>query len=441
MVAWLLAVRVVGGPLSSVVWGLAAVCVLALLARRPTAGWTVRLGLGVVVGALVGVGAVVLVDATDAFGAPVPLPAAVWASAASAAVGLAIAGLGRSSTARSTRWRRAVAVALLVLAPLSAGLGINTFFGIDRTVGALVGVTILPAAESLPARRSDPPPPGPVWESWAPPSGMPAHGEVRQLSGEFAIPSSSGFTPRDAAIYLPPAALVDHPPPLPFAVFMMGMPGNPDPELIRAALDEIAAENSGLAPIVIVADQLGGRYQDPACADSKTFGGVSTYVNEDIPAYARSRLNILPDARHWMVMGFSNGGACAFAWAAEHPELWGNLVDLSGDEFPGAEDPGTAIREVFGGDRAAFEAAKPAAWLARNRGMFSGNVAVFTAGAADAQFTAFAKQNSRLAADAGFDVTFFAVPDADHNASAVSGGLRKAFDVLYPHLGLAPPGE
>ena len=314
MVAWLLAVRVVGGPLSSVVWGLAAVCVLALLARRPTAGWTVRLGLGVVVGALVGVGAVVLVDATDAFGAPVPLSAAVWASAASAAVGLAIAGLGRSSTARSTRWRRAVAVALLVLAPLSAGLGINTFFGIDRTVGALVGVTILPAAESLPARRSDPPPPGPVWESWAPPSGMPAHGEVRQLSGEFAIPSSSGFTPRDAAIYLPPAALVDHPPPLPFAVFMMGMPGNPDPELIRAALDEIAAENSGLAPIVIVADQLGGRYQDPACADSTTFGGVSTYVNEDIPAYARSKLNILPDARHWTIMGFSNGGACAFAW-------------------------------------------------------------------------------------------------------------------------------
>lgn len=135
----------------------------------------------------------------------------------------------------------------------------------------------------------------------------------------------SGFTARPAGIYLPPAALVDSPPALPLVVMMMGQPEDPDPRFAAESLNEFAAQNRGLAPIIIVADQLGNSLVDDLCLDTARFGNAETYINKDVVDWARSNLNVIGDARHWTVAGYSHGGQCAISFGAKYPEIWGNI--------------------------------------------------------------------------------------------------------------------
>ncbi len=433
MLTWLLEIDVIDGPFPYVVWGMTAIAVLLLLIRRLTARWVIRLLLGVLIGAVIGVVTVYFVDTTEAFGEDLPPPLAWWVGGTLAAIGLAVVSLWDNR-----RWRKIVAVVLIVLALLSGTLGVNAAFGIDRTIGAMLGVSALdPINPDGP--HGGPTATGPIYQSWNPPADMPAKGKVGLLTGSSAIPSTTGFAPRDASLYLPPAAQVPDAPALPLVVMMMGMPGNPDPSFIADALDGLAAKNRGLAPIVIVADQLGQPDQDPVCVDSKKYGGVSTYFNQDIVAYAKSKLNIIDDPKYWTIAGYSNGGACAFMWGTEYPEIWGNIVSISGDEFPGVEDQRSVLQEFYGGDQKAYDASKPAAWIQQNRGRFAGHVAVFTVGQNDPGFVPGAQRNAKLAQDGGFATTYYVVPGADHVATALQGGLPQAFSVLYPVLGLSPP--
>jgi len=430
---WVWGLEVIDGPLPYAVWGLTALSAIILLIRSPRDGWWLRALVGLVGGALIGVAAVLIANATSAFGDALPPAVMWWVAGAFAVIGLAIVSMWKSRV-----WRKIVAAVAILLALASAALGVNAAFGIDRTLGDMVGISSLDKIDDLGGPHPSPTATGPLYESWKPPADMPSKGKVGLLSGANAIPSSAGFKPRDASIYLPPAAQVKDAPPLPIVVMMMGMPGNPDPSFIAAALDDLAAKNKGLAPIVIVADQLGDPSQDPVCADSKKYGGVATYFNKDIVDYAKSKLNVLDDPQYWTITGYSNGGACAFTWAAQHPEIWGNLVDISGDEFPGVENQNAAINDVYAGDKAAYEASMPTAWLQKNAGKYANHVAVFTVGQNDPGFLPGAERNSKLAEGAGFVTTYYVVPGAGHVADALNGGLPKAFEVLYPHLGLAP---
>ncbi|MBS1906327.1 MAG: esterase [Actinobacteria bacterium] len=294
-----------------------------------------------------------------------------------------------------------------------------------------------------PAARPEPSalgtaPAGALFESWKPPAGMPAHGTVTLLTGAERIPSSAGFAPRDASLYLPPAALVPDPPALPLVVFMMGQPGDPDPSSIQTAMDQLAAENRGLAPIVIVADQLGSEDENPACVDSAAYGGVETYFTKDIPAWARSHLRVLPSPSEWTIAGFSNGGGCALEWGVSDPGLWGNIVSIAGESYQGTEFPDEVLQQVFDGDDNAYEAAKPAARAALNAGRFDGHVAVFAAGDQDPFFTEQVALAAQITTSAGFQTQVFSVPGEDHVGS-LPEGLLMTFGALFPHLGLAPP--
>lgn len=433
MLEWLLGLDVIDGPLPWAIWVLTAAAAVALLIRSPQKGWGFRALIGVLVGGILGFGTALFVEAVIV---TTGLPAEIkwWVTGTFAVIGLAIVSLWKSAV-----WRKVVAIILIVLALASAALGVNRAFGIDRTLGAMVGVSSLEQIDDLGNPHPNPTPTGPAYENWTPPADMPAKGKIGLLSGASAIPSSAGFKPRDASIYLPPAAQVKGGPALPLVVMMMGKPGNPDPTFIAAALDDLAAKNKGLAPIVIIADQLGDPNQDPVCTDSKTFGGVDTYFNKDIVEYAKSKLPIIQDPKYWTIAGYSNGGACAFTWAAEHPEIWGNLVSISGDEFQGVEDQGAAVREGFDGDANAYDAAKPAAWLQKNAGKFTGHVAVFTVGQNDPGFVPGAERNAKLAETAGFATTYYVVPGAGHVVDALNGGIPHAFEILYPHLGLSAP--
>ena len=439
MPTWLAGVNVVDGPVPPAVWGLTVLGILLLLVRPPRAEWIARCPFGLVAGAAVGVAAVLVADVSGSFGGSLPTVVMVWAG-----VGLGGAGLAIASMWGAKAWRRVVAIIVAILAVLSTVLGINASYGINTTLGSLFGVSSLDQVDGLNGQHGPHPgpsvsPSGPLYARWTPPADMPAQGKVGLLSGADAIPSSAGFVPRDASIYLPPAAQVADAPALPLVVMMMGQPGNPDPSFIQTALDALAAQNKGLAPIVIVADQLGDPSQDPVCTDSKTFGGVATYFNTDIVGYAKSKLNIIDDPAAWTIAGYSNGGGCAFIWGTEHPDIWGNIISISGEPYAGSEDPNAAIATVYGGDQAAFEANKPQAWIQKNAGSFAGHVAVFTAGENDPVYVAAAQASTQLAQSAGFTATFSVVPGAGHVADALNGGMPKAFGILYPRLGLSAP--
>ncbi|MDQ4212569.1 alpha/beta hydrolase [Microbacterium sp. ASV81] len=433
---WFYRLDVIDGPLPYTVWGLTIVGVVALLIRRPTPAWLWRVVIAIAVGAGAGLATIGISNATDAFGVQLPDACWYWVPA-----GFAGALFGVASLWERGIWRKAVAVLVVILSLISTTFGVNAAFGIDTTVGAMFGVSTQDDIHHLPKPAPSPTQTasGPLYQTWNPPADMPKTSIVAQLGGDKKIPSTAGFVPRNAAIYLPPAAQVENAPRLPLVVMMMGYPGAPDPSFIASALDALAAKNRGLAPIVIVADQLGNEKQDPVCVDSAKYGGVSTYVNTDIPAYATKHLNVLLDHKYWTIMGYSNGGACAFTFATHHPELWGNLVAISPDEYPGAEWRSEAIKTLFGGDTAAFDANRPAAGIAAHPGAFAGHLAVFTVGEKDPGFLPGVQKNSELAQAAGFATTFYVVPGADHVVSALTGGIPYAMELLYKHLGLSAP--
>lgn len=420
---------VISGPVPWITYAIAIALALVLLIRRVTPRWLLTAVIGIGSGAIIGVGLFLIANALNAFGSPLPLEVGLWAGATLAGVGLAVVSLWDNPV-----WRRIVAGVAIVWFPITGMIGINAFYGLNPTLGSIFGISVdNPIVIPTPAPTETTS--GPLYQSWTPPEGMPATGQ----QGTQVIPATaSGFDARPAGIYLPPAALVDGAPALPLVIMMMGYPGNPDPSFIAATLDGLAAQNKGLAPIVIVADQIGNG-GDPACADSAAFGNAETYIKTDVVNWARQNLHIIDDPASWVIAGYSNGGGCAIKYGAEEPDVFKNILDISGEPFPGSEDPADVTAQIYGGDDAAFEAAKPVNILAANAGQYEGVTAVFTAGGEDPTYIAAAATVSDAAITAGMTVTLYTVPGAGHVGEALTGGLQEGFTVLYPVLGLSPP--
>jgi dienelactone hydrolase len=421
-------IAIIDGPLPWVVYAIALALFLVLLIREPTRRWVLTALLALLIGALVGLGIGLLADATDVFGDALPTPVLWWAAATFAAIGLAIANLWRSPL-----WRKIAALVGIVVFAIAGTIGINAVYGLNPTLGSLFGVVddnpiVVPTSTATAAA-------GPLSETFTPPADMPAKGQ----QGTQVIPATaSGFTARAAGIYLPPAALVPNAPPLPLVIMMMGHPGNPDPSYIAGVLDDFAARNKGLAPIVVVPDQLGPDGNDPACADSTAYGNAETYVTKDVVEWATQNLHIMQDPKYWVIAGYSNGGGCAVKYLAKYPQQWKNLIDVSGEPFPGSEDADSVTSTIYGGDTAAFEAAKPINIMkAAPPGTYDGMTAVFTAGAQDPTYIQAAEDVSSEAQAVGMSVTYYEVPGAGHTGDALPDGLQEGFTVMYPVLGLS----
>lgn len=425
-------IPIIAGPVPWIVYGLAAALIVFLLARRPTRRRVLTGVSGLVAGALVGVGAFVIANATNVFGDPLPAPVAWWGAATLAAIGLAVVSLWDSRW-----WRKLIAAIGIVVFAVAGVIGINAYYGLNPTLGSLFGIIDDGPINVPTPGPSGTPDAGPLYETFTPPADMPATGE----QGTQVIPATaSGFDARPAGIYLPPAALVDNPPQLPLVIMMMGHPGNPDPSYIGGVLDEFAAKNKGLAPIVIVADQIGPSGNDPACADSQAYGNAETYITKDVVDWAKQNLNIIQDPKYWVIAGYSNGGGCAVKYMAQYPDQWKNLIDVSGEPFPGSEDPDSVTATIYGGNQSAFEASKPINIMkAAAPGAYDGVTAVFTAGSEDPTYVAAAKDVSAEAQAVGMSITYYEVPGAGHVGDALTGGLTEGFTVLYPVLGLSAP--
>jgi enterochelin esterase-like enzyme len=417
-------------------FALAAVVVILLVARRTTR-WPALAAAGILGGAMVGVLALWLVEGVaDAFGPALGWSTRAWVVGCCGALGLAVMNWRRSTV------RRKVGALLGSVVLIAASvLGINALYGLNPTVGSLVGVATVdqlalpvpiasPGASVATATAVT----GPLWQTWTAPPGMPTVGRT----GIENIPSTiSGFTARSAGIYLPPAALTAHPPTLPLVVLLMGQPGNPDPQYIAAVLDRYAAAHQGLAPIVVVADQLGDPTKDTLCLDTTQFGKVESYVNKDVLPWARTHLNVMTDRAHTTIAGYSNGGQCAISFVAKYPELWGNVLDISGEEYPGADHAAGVLKDIFKGNQKAYDAQKPAVILAQHS--YPDTVGIFTVSTDDSAYKPGAQRIAAAARAAGIQVTYFEVPNGGHVIGALNGGLEEGAAVLFPRLGLSHP--
>lgn len=428
-----LEISVVDGWFPIALYGLAGLLLLYLLFRERSASWVLTAFVLLIIGALVAGSALwVSVNLFDAFGGPVADAAWIWVPAAGAGILLAIWNLWRSRW-----WRKIIALAAIPIFAATAAVGINAAYGLDTTIGAMLHLSTaddvaIPTPD--PAETADPT--EPLYQSWTPPPDLPKQGVTGLVPG--GIPNTnSGFAARPAQLYLPPAALVDDAPRLPLVIMMMGQPGDPDPQFIAKVLDEHAAAHDGLAPIALVVDQLGDPSADPMCLDTE-LGKVETYVMQDVVPWAREHLDVLRSAPMWTVAGYSNGGGCAAYFGAKHPEVFGNILAVSPVEFAGAEHPDDTLKQIFGGDEAAYDAVKPVN-IMKAKAPYPDSVAVYTAGENDPTYTASAQTLADAAAAAGIRATFFSVPGADHGVSALTGGLDHGFDVLYPRLGLQAP--
>ncbi|MDF2665972.1 MAG: putative esterase [Microbacterium sp.] len=338
---FLLSFELIDSPLLVICAVVAGLGVLAIILWAPR--WIIgTLLIGVAAGIAMYVVAHIL-EAQGLFQGPLPAHAATWATGGILAVAVGIVGICRRP------WgRRVVGVVTVLAGLLTAALGVNASYGVTHNLAAILGVQALDPA-SLPAPTATAGDPATLYQNWQPPAGMPTQGSVSALTGDAKIPTGQ-YAARDASLYLPPAAQVANPPALPLLVFMMGQPGSPDPTNLAKALDAFAAQHNGLAPIAVVVDQLGAPDRDPACVDSPKYGAVSTYINELVPKWAESKLNIVKDHRYWTIGGFSNGGSCAAVYGAKYPQVWGQMLDIMGNEFPGSEHVDQTVTDVFGGD-------------------------------------------------------------------------------------------
>ena len=419
---------------------LAAVVVILLIARRTTR-WPALAAAGVIGGALVGVLTLWLVEGVaDVFG-----PALGWSTRAWVVGCFAALGLAAMNWRRSTLRRKVGALLGSLVLIATSVLGVNALYGLNPTVGSLFGVATVDQL-ALPAPVASPSssvataataaaaaaPAGMLWQTWTAPVGMPSAG----TTGSEVIPNTvSGFTARPAGIYLPPAALTAHPPTLPLVVLLMGQPGNPDPQSVAAVLDRYAAAHQGLAPIVVVADQLGDPTKDTLCLDTAQFGKVDSYVTKDVLPWARAHLNVMTDRAHTTIAGYSHGGQCAISFIAKYPELWGNVLDISGEEYPGADHSAGVLADIFKGNQKAYDAQKPTVILAKRP--YPDTVGIFTVSTDDPAYKPGAQRVTAAAKAAGIQATYFEVPNGGHVIGALNGGLEEGFKVLYPRLGLS----
>jgi enterochelin esterase-like enzyme len=425
----LLSIDVLDGAVPVIVFALAVGVLCALLIRPVSRRWLRRLAVAAAGGLLASIAAwLILVRWLNVFGESPGLGNYVWATAAFCGVALCAVSIGRSPW-----WRTAVAIVGIPVFIITATLGINLNYGLDRTLGNVLAITVPSPIQLRPPAHRGSTYDTDLWQDWKAPAGMPQRGKT----GTATIPARvSGFHARQAGIYLPPAALVAKPPALPLLVMMMGQPGNPDPQPIATVLDELAARHNGLAPVVVVADQLGDPLHDTLCLDTPHYGNVETYIARDVTAWAEKNLPITVDHRFWSVAGYSNGGLCALSFGLDHPDVFANILDISGEEFPGAEHPQATLAEFFGGDQAAYDRAKPLVRIASSR--YPGAL-IFTACRDDPVFHQVAVRGLRAALRAGVASTFVDLRTGGHGIGALMGGLQGGLPLLYGRLGLQPP--
>jgi S-formylglutathione hydrolase FrmB len=435
----LLDVNIAEGAFVYVMYGLAGITVAALILIRPSAmwtrsGWLTGVAWAIVTGVLLTVGLIWwLIDATDTFGLD-----PTWITKTFFAAGIIMLTVILVGLWRATWKRRIASVGAALVIVLTVAMGINIDFGQYSTVRSTLGISEF-ATATLPLPITTPVPSASraTVATWRAPASMPAVGTVASV----VIPGTiSGFAARNAVVYLPPAALTANPPLLPVMVLLSGQPGIPDDMFNAAgALDianKYAATHGGLAPIIVAPDQLGSRDANPMCIDSP-LGNSATYLTQDVPNWIRANLGVLTDRSQWAIGGFSQGGTCAIQLGAGFPQLFGTLIDISGELDVSIGTPAKTIKAAFGGNKASYDAAQPLAKLTAGT-PFADTYATFAVGANDKTYRSGQQQVAEAAKAAGMKTDYFEVPNSAHDWNTAGVATAKALTATFTRWNLTP---
>lgn len=429
MPSWLLSVHIDRAPFLVVLYGIAAAFVLVLIVRRPTRRWVRASLIGILAGGIIGFLAVWLTsDVFDTFGLPLTDVTKMWVTLGGAGIGLAVVSLWRSPV-----WRKVVAVVGVAVFAITVAAGINVDFGAYPNLRDVLFTNPYPAATAQQLDQHAEPLQADLAAVWQAPAKMPAKGQVRSVD----IPATtSHFPARNGQIYLPPAALTKNPPALPVIEMMSGQPGFPAEMFTLAhtevVLDAYAAKHHGLAPIVVVPDQLGNAGQNPMCVNSP-LGNSATYLTVDVPRWINSHLHVATGASEWAVAGFSQGATCAMQFGAADPTLFGSILSISGELEPtiGAD----TVAKAFHGSVAAYDQAKPLTLLKENA-PYSNSFAIFGVGSKDARYTAFQRTTMAAANAAGMKTQWISAPGSAHDWNTVRYVMKTALPTLADRMGL-----
>lgn len=408
-----------------VVTGVAgALALIALLwPRGPARRWWLRSVPLAMAVAVLGAAVVAVVFRT-VLAEPLPRAGTAWSAGALAGVTLAVAALRAGN-------RRLVAAAAALVVVLAAASGVNRYYGEVPTVRTALGLGYTDQLEVLPPARTRLVAPS----DWAPPAGMPATGRVVQVD----IPGRvSGFDARPGWVYLPPAYLGSTRARLPVLVLLGGQPGGPSDWLdggqLAARMNRYAAAHRGLAPVVVMPDDLGSEFADPLCLDS-ALGNAATYLAVDVPNWVGDRLQV---GAGRAVGGLSYGGTCALQLALTVPSVYPTFVDISGQAEPTLGTREATVAAAFGdgpGAGAAFRAVNPLDLLATRR--YPATAGAIVVGAQDREFRADATAVLAALRAAQVPATFTEVPGS-HTWGAWGPGLEATLPWLGTRLGLTP---
>jgi S-formylglutathione hydrolase FrmB len=430
----LLDLRIEIGPFPIVVYSLAVAVLVVLGTRRPVRRWLPIQLLGALAGAGIGLILAWLVsDVWNTFGVALTPLTRLWFALGIGGIGFAVAGLWRARV-----WRVVLASASVVLFAFAGAVGVNADVAEFPTLGAALGVNSI-GKLALPTASPRPTPTSTVLQtlaqSWHAPAGMPKNGTV----GGVTIPATvSHFAARSAVVYLPPAALVASAPRLPVLEMLSGQPGAPDNLITSGAmatiLDQFAAAHDGLAPIVVIPDQLGAPQLNPMCVDSP-LGNSATYLTVDVPNWITHHLHVLTSRQDWAIGGFSEGGTCSIQLGTKYRGIYGSILDIAGELAPHHGSIPATIASAFGGSAAKYTAATPLALLAAGA-PYTDTLGIFVAGQNDARFGTASVTVSAAAQAAGMTMHHLVSPGTAHDWKTVQFGIRTAMPLLGDRWGL-----
>jgi enterochelin esterase-like enzyme len=342
---------------------------------------------------------------------------------------------------RSPVWEKLVAVLAVLVVVFAAANQMNKHFVQYPTLGDVFGVASDDSIDGPPvittSPTSPPLPPGPLTQTWTPTgANIPADGRGR--TSPIDLPGTvSGFPARQGVAYYPPAYFADNPEPLPVLILMAGQPGNPGDfflgDRIPNVMNDFAKEHNGIAPVVVVPDPLSAETGNPLCADAWE-GNAMTYLTKDVPDGIKKQLRVTQDTKTWVIGGWSNGGTCAFQLTTNHPEIYPNFIDISGEYEQNLGNHEQTVNQGFGGDEAKFAAINPPDLLKKNK--YPTVSGWFIWGSTETDADIGVKRLIPLAQAAGMDVQQYEVQGSGHDWATVVAGITHTMPWMAQKMGL-----
>ncbi|NUP54009.1 MAG: esterase family protein [Catenulispora sp.] len=330
-------------------------------------------------------------DITD----PLPLEMWFWLTVAALAGGLA------GVCWRGSRWwQRTAGPPATLLALLTSGVALNSSLGYFPTLADMYGEL---TNQALPQQIT--------MAELANVHGNTDTGRIVQVDIP-AVPS--GFKHRTEYVYLPPAWFRStHRPKLPVIEMIGGEYAVPD-NWVRAGnavktADAFAKEHHGFAPVLVFADASGGFKVDTECVNGVP-GRAGDHLVKDIPQFVQKNFGTFTSAPHWAIAGWSMGGTCAITLSVTHPNVFGHFLDISGDIGPNIGDKAGTVKQLYGGDAAAYDANDPLTVLAKHKKFPKGFSGIFADGDTEDKHIQQAHQLSDAATKAGIESQVYVAP-------------------------------